>query len=61
MIFFLIHDHMGLEILGRFSPYNFHLMSAKLYENIWISWWNTGYHFSWQSAKFKKKCETLKF
>ncbi len=36
MKFLLIQDHMGLEISKRYS-YSFHLMLAKLYEDI-------GYH-----------------
>ena len=34
MNFLLTQDHMGLEILNRYSSYSFHSMSAKLYEDI---------------------------
>ncbi len=32
--FFSTQDHMGLQLSKRFSSYSFHLMSAKLYEDI---------------------------
>ncbi len=40
----------GAGISKRYSSYSFHLMLAKLYEDIGLPWENTGYHFSWQSA-----------
>ncbi len=36
--FLLTPDHIGLEISKHYSSYSFHLMSAKLYEDI------IGYH-----------------
>ncbi len=34
MKFLLTQDHMGLEISKHYSSHSFHLMSAKLYEDI---------------------------
>ena len=34
MKFLLTQDHMGLEISKRYSSHIFHLMPAKLYEDI---------------------------
>ncbi len=31
---FLTHNNIGLEISKRYSPYSFHPMSDKLYEDI---------------------------
>ena len=45
----------------RYSSYSFHVMSTKLFEDIGLPWWNTGYCFSCQLAKLKKHCGTLKF
>ncbi len=50
--FLLTQDHMGLEISKRYSSYSIRFMSAKFYEDIELPWWNTGYFFSCQSAKF---------
>ncbi len=42
---FLTYDHTGLQISKRYPSYSFHLISAKLYEDI-------GYHGVIQAANF---------
>ncbi len=38
--FLLTHGHMPLKALKRYF-YGSHPISAKLYEDIWLPWWNT--------------------
>ncbi len=45
MKFFLTQGHMGLEISKSYSSHSFHLMSAKLYEDL-------GYHARIQAVTF---------
>ncbi len=51
--FLLTQDHMGLEISKRLTDLlQFSSDVSQTLWGHWLPWWNTGYHFSWQSAKF---------
>ena len=49
---FLNTGPCGAGISKRYSSQSFLLMSAKLYEDIWLPWQNMGYYYSSQSVKF---------
>lgn len=60
---FQIFLNTGPNGNGNFKMINLQLFSSDRSQTWahWLPWQNIGCYFSWQSAKFNKVCDTLKF
>ena len=53
--FFSTQDHMGPDIFKTLLLLQFSSDASQTLWEHYLPWWNTGYHFSWQLAKFFQK------